>query len=266
MSLISKFSDLFVYPDVSLLDSLVAIEKNSLQTAFVVDKDDRLLGVVTDGDIRRGLLKGISLDSTVNTVMNTTPKIAKEGELRNVLLRRMKQYGIHFLPRIDSDNKVTDIVFFSDIAMPTIRKNKVVIMAGGRGTRLGALTQNCPKPMLKMGGKPMLETLIELLVSYGFNDFVISVNYLKEKIMDYFDDGSRLGVQISYLLEDEPLGTAGALGSLGLMNDEPFVVINGDIYTGSIVMSFSFLISFVYIKYLSEILLEYFIVNISKDL
>jgi len=163
--------------------------------------------------------------------MNTSPQIAKEGELRNVLLRRMKQYGIHFLPKIDVDSKVTDIVFFSDVAMPDIRKNKVIIMAGGMGTRLGALTQNCPKPMLRMGGKPMLEILIELLSSFGFYDFIISVHYLKEQIMNHFGSGSRFGVDISYLHEDEPLGTAGVLSYLELSNDDPFIVINGDIYT-----------------------------------
>ena len=240
MSLKAKYPDLFVYPSVSLLDALAAIDKNSLQTAIVVDNDDRLLGVVTDGDIRRSLLRGTPLNSVISSVMNTNPKITNEGELRNVLLRRMKQYGIHFLPKINGDNRVKDIVFFSDITMRDIKKNKVIIMAGGRGTRLGALTQNCPKPMLRMGGKPMLEIMIELLSSFGFYDFVISVYYLKEQIMNHFADGSRFGVDISYLHEDEPLGTAGVLSFLELQDDNPFIVINGDIYTD---MDFSVLLN-----------------------
>ena len=240
MSLKAKFPDLFVYPNASLLDALAAIDKNSLQTAIVVDDDYRLLGVVTDGDIRRSLLKGVALNSTISSVMNTNPKIAKEGELRNVLLRRMKQYGIHFLPKINGDNRVKDIVFFSDIAMRDIKKNKVIIMAGGRGTRLGTLTRNCPKPMLRMGGKPMLEIMIEMLSSFGFYDFIISVYYLKEQIMNHFSDGSRFGVDIAYLNEDEPLGTAGVLSSLIFQNDDPFIVINCDIYTD---MDFSALLN-----------------------
>lgn len=222
---------LFIPPQASLIEAMRVMDKSAEQLLIVADEERRLLGVVTDGDIRRAILAGKNLDEKIETSMNRSPKVAKEGELRSVLIRRMRELKLHFLPKIDSENKIVEVIKLSDLTDPEPKNNTVVIMAGGRGIRLGSLTENCPKPMLKMGNKPMLEILIDLLSSFGFYDFVISVHYLKEQIIDHFGDGSNFGVNISYLHEDEPLGTAGTLGSLALANDEPFIVINGDIYT-----------------------------------
>ena len=231
MTLDKEKNGLFIKPQASLLEAMAMMDKNSEQLLIVTDEDKHLIGVVTDGDIRRAILSGKNLQEKIESAMNSSPRVAKEGELRSALIRRMKDLQLHFLPKIDDQNKVIDVLKFSDLAVPGSAKNRIVIMAGGQGTRLGVLTRDCPKPMLRMGGKPMLEILIELLASFGFYDFVISVHYLKEQIIDYFGDGSKFGVDISYLHEDEPLGTAGVLSSLELPDDEPFLVINGDIYT-----------------------------------
>lgn len=218
-------------PETTLRETLRFIDANSRQMALVIDEERRLLGVVTDGDVRRALLRGEGHDVLVKDIMNKTPKVARDGELRNILLRRMKDLDIHFLPKVDEQNRVVDIVRFAELALSQRRPNRVVIMAGGRGKRLGALTDECPKPMLKIGGKPILETIIELLTTFGFFDFTISVHYLKERIIDHFGNGASRGVSIDYLVEDTPLDTAGALGLLKLSGDAPFLVMNGDIYT-----------------------------------
>lgn len=218
-------------PETTLRETLSFIDANSSQMALVVDERYRLLGVVTDGDVRRALLRGQDDDTLLKDIMNSEPKVAREGELRNALLRRMRELDIHFLPRVDNDMRVIGIVRFADLALPSRRPNRVVIMAGGRGSRLGRLTETCPKPMLKIGGRPILETIIELLSTFGFHDFTLSVHYLKEKIIDHFGDGASRGVAIDYIVEESPLDTAGALGLLKLDGDAPLLVMNGDIYT-----------------------------------
>lgn len=218
-------------PDATLLETLRFIDVNSQQMALLVDEERRLLGVVTDGDLRRALLRGEGYDTCVKKIMNSAPMIAREGELRHILLRRMRERDIHFLPKVDEEKRVIGIIRFADLALPSRKKNRVVIMAGGRGRRLGSLTDECPKPMLEIGGRPILETIIELLTTFGFFDFTISVHYLKERIIDHFGNGASRGVSIDYLVEDVPLDTAGALGLLKLSGDAPFLVMNGDIYT-----------------------------------
>lgn len=226
-----SLDNLCLPPDATLREALHFIDVNSQQMALVVDSKRHLLGVVTDGDVRRALLRGERDDIPLNDIMNKTPKVAREGELRNTLLLRMRELDIHFLPKVDARNRVMGVVRFADLALPPRRPNRVVIMAGGRGRRLGPLTDTCPKPMLKIGGKPILETVIDLLKTFGFSDFTLSVHYLKERIIDYFGDGRSRGVRIDYLIEESPLDTAGALGLLQLSDDMPFLVMNGDIYT-----------------------------------
>jgi len=215
----------------TILEALQVIDAGSKQMAVVCDDSNHLLGIVTDGDIRRAIIHGLNTNTPVVNVMNKSPQIAKPSESRGLLLLRMREKYIHFLPIVNEDNEVIDVVFLSDLTTPTKLKNTVVIMAGGKGTRLGPLTKNCPKPMLKIGGRPILETIVTHLATYGFYDFVISVNYLKDQIVDYFGDGSKYGLNINYLYEDKPLGTAGALSKFQPRNDMPFIVMNGDIYT-----------------------------------
>ncbi len=223
--------DVCIPPSSSLKNSWEVIDTVASQFVLVVDNDKTLLGVITDGDIRRSLLKGNSLDMPVSSIMNKSPKVTKRGESQFSMVRRMKGLDIHFLIEVDEKNHVTDIVRFSDIVIPDDRTTPVVIMAGGRGRRLGPLTDNCPKPMLPLGKKPILEMIIEDLMEYGFLNFYISVNYLKDTIVDYFGNGAKKGVKITYLQEDQPLDTAGALSLIDPLPDEPLLVMNGDIYT-----------------------------------
>ncbi|EHM09238.1 Nucleoside-diphosphate-sugar pyrophosphorylase family protein [Thermanaerovibrio velox DSM 12556] len=220
-----------VSPETNLRRVLEIINNESSQFVLVVDAERRLVGVATDGDVRRAILNGYGLESPVSLVMNRSPKLAFEGEHWWVLLNRMRDYGIHFLIKVDVDRKVLGVVHFADVAMPKRRSNLVVIMAGGRGLRLGELTANCPKPMLPIGKKPILEMIIEKLATHGFSRFCISVNYLRDHIVSYFEDGSKMGVNISYIHEDEPLGTAGSLAFIDPLPSEPCIVMNGDIFT-----------------------------------
>lgn len=215
----------------TILETIKLINQNEDQLALVVDNNRQLLGVVTDGDIRRGIIKGVPLNSCVTSVMKTSPTVALESDSKAKMLMLLREARVKFLPVIDNDNVVIDVVKLNDLLMPIHYENTVVIMAGGKGVRLGSLTENCPKPMLKIGNKPIIETIINNFHRSGFLNFVISVNYLKEQIIDYLGDGTNFGVNISYLEEDFPLGTAGALSNLKLKEKLPFIVVNGDIYT-----------------------------------
>ncbi len=215
----------------SLKYVLEVIDRTALQFVLVVKDDASLLGVVTDGDLRRAILKGDSLDAPVTSVMNSTPEVTVEGESKSSMIRRMKELNIHFLIKVNHDRHVLGIVHFTDLVTPDVRKNPVVIMAGGKGTRLGTLTQTCPKPMLTLGKKPILERIVENLIEHGFSEFYLSVNYLKEHIIDYFGDGERFGARIQYLHEEKPLDTAGSLSLLDPLPKEPLLVMNGDIFT-----------------------------------
>ncbi|PIE69221.1 MAG: alcohol dehydrogenase [Deltaproteobacteria bacterium] len=220
-----------ISPSSSLREALKIIDLRSFQFVLVTDKENVLLGVVTDGDIRRALLRDASLDSPVSLVMNTSPQVTVEGESRIAMIRRMKEQEIHFLIKVNNDRRVLGIIRFSDLVVSPIRTNPVVIMAGGKGSRLGTLTDNCPKPMLFLGKKPMLEMIIESLTGYGFSNFYLSVNYLKEHIIDYFGNGDKFGVNIQYLHEERPLDTGGSLGLIEPLPKEPLLVMNGDIFT-----------------------------------
>ena len=224
-------SNLCILNTSTILETIKLINQNEDQLALVVDNNRQLLGVVTDGDIRRGIIKGVPLNSCVTSVMKTSPTVALESDSKAKMLMLLREARVKFLPVIDNDNVVIDVVKLNDLLMPIHYENTVVIMAGGKGVRLGSLTENCPKPMLKIGNKPIIETIINNFHRSGFLNFVISVNYLKEQIIDYLGDGTNFGVNISYLEEDFPLGTAGALSNLKLKEKLPFIVVNGDIYT-----------------------------------
>jgi NDP-sugar pyrophosphorylase family protein len=163
--------------------------------------------------------------------MNSTPKTASVGETREAVLARMRQLSIRHLPIVDKDGALIELETLDDILLPAKLQNEVVIMAGGLGTRLAPLTNDCPKPMLTVGGRPILETVLANLIEYGFQNFSISVNYKAEVITDHFGDGSKWGVRINYLRETKPLGTAGALSLLGKISDLPVILTNGDILT-----------------------------------
>lgn len=207
------------------------VDKNSKQMAVVINDEGEVKGVITDGDLRRAMLKGYTLESKIKEIMNVYPVTAPKQLSRKSLISKMQEKSMSFLPVVDENNHLLEIVFLSDLLNLNRKRNSVIIMAGGLGTRLEELTDECPKPMLRVGNRPILETIISHLSSFGFYDFHISVNHLKEQIMEYFEDGESLGVKISYLHEKEPLGTAGALANFNPQNSEPVITMNGDIYT-----------------------------------
>jgi len=224
-------SKLKISRSTSVLDALRVIDYGSCHIALVVNDESKLLGTLTDGDIRRGLLHGKSLQNSVAELMNTNFIYLTDGEDDSLIQREMKQRCLRHLPILDKEGILLGLKLIDDGREYSALKNPVVIMAGGRGTRLLPLTKDCPKPMLRIGKKPMLEILIEQCIESGLNDIFISVNYLKEQIIDYFKDGSKKGVQIRYLEEKKPLGTAGSLSLLKDRVDKPFLVLNGDVLT-----------------------------------
>lgn len=218
-------------PSTSISETLKIIDEGSLQIALVVNKQNKLLGTVTDGDVRRGILKGISLDQPVHLVMNPKPVTVSPTINSKTLLTLMKTKKLQQLPVVDDNGCVIDLKHLTAMMHSPRRDNIAVIMAGGLGTRLRPLTDNCPKPLLKIGNKPILQTILESLIEHGFNRFYFSVNYKSKMIEDYFQDGSNWGVEINYIHEDKKMGTAGSLGLLPEKPEKPFLVMNGDILT-----------------------------------
>ena len=218
-------------PSASLRAALAAIDAAALQIAFVVEDGGRLMGVVTDGDIRRALLGGADLKQPVAEVMNRRPRVVTTAQSRMEGLALMREAHVHQVPVVDQDGKLVHVLLLDEVVQPQRRDNWVVLMAGGLGTRLRPFTDNCPKPMLQVGGRPLLETILLNLRAQGFRKFFLSVNYMAEMVEHHFGDGSRFGVQVDYLRETKRLGTGGALTLLPAMPTLPFVVANGDILT-----------------------------------
>lgn len=226
-----SWRDVIIRPETTILEAMEVIDKTTMQFVAVVDEDMILLGTVTDGDIRRGILKGLPLESLVSAVMNQSPICESDGKNSVYYKKRMQERKLKQLPIITSDNTLQRVLFADELELAVKKDNKIVLMVGGLGTRLRPLTETVPKPMLYIGNKPILETIIESFKSYGFMNFILSVNYRKEMIMEYFQDGSHLGVNIEYIEETIRLGTAGALSLLIEKPTEPFIVMNGDLLT-----------------------------------
>ena len=227
----ANFSDkIIVKADDSIVQVLKAIDESQLQIALITDSNMKLLGTVTDGDIRRGFLKGLKLEDKIHEVMNKKPITAAENITRSQALALMRKRQIHQLPVVDKNGILVGL-HLDDSLITSRLENEVILMAGGFGKRLNEMTENCPKPMLKIGTKPILETIIDSFIEAGFYKFTISLGYLGHMISDYFGDGSKWGVQINYVEETEPLGTAGALSLLKNKPSLPFIIMNGDLLT-----------------------------------
>jgi dTDP-glucose pyrophosphorylase len=225
------WKQILVAPSDSIYRTLEVIDGSSLQIALVVDDKERLLGTVTDGDVRRGILRGLGLDSAVAGIMNKNFSFSSVEDGREKVLATMTNKRLHQLPIIDHNGCLVGIHTIDSLMAGTVRENIVFLMAGGLGSRLNPLTANCPKPLLKVGGKPILESIIESFIEQGFKRFYISINYKGEMIEKYFGNGSSLGVQINYIREDKRLGTAGSLKLIPKKSDQPIIVMNGDILT-----------------------------------
>lgn len=215
----------------TVADAVRVLEANVAHICLVVDADGRLKGTVTDGDVRRGLLRSLPLGATVSEVMNKAPLTGRPEENRQAHLDAMRRIQVRQLPVVDATGHVVGLVTSDEIAQPGPRPNWVVLMAGGLGTRLRPLTEETPKPMLRIGTKPLLETTLEGFLQQDFRRFYISVNYLADKVKAHFGNGTRFGCEIRYLEEETQLGTAGALGLLAERPAEPLIVMNGDVLT-----------------------------------
>lgn len=215
----------------SVRDAVQALNEGSVRMALATSPDGRLQGVITDGDIRRGLLAGKTLESPLREVLVTDFRAARPGDDDETILATMRSRDIQQIPVLDADGRVIGLKPLGELSAPARRQNWVVLMAGGLGTRLRPLTEDCPKPLLPVGGQPLLETIMQQFLQHGFSNFYISVNYRADMVERHFGDGSRLGARIEYLREPEPLGTAGALGLLPERPDRPVFVMNGDLLT-----------------------------------
>ncbi len=215
----------------TIKEAIRSLNESATKIVLVVEDGDILVGTLTDGDIRRGLLKGVGLDSLVGMIVHQDALVVPPQMSRDVALQLMQANVIHALPVVDEARRVVGLYLLNELLVPALRSNVMVIMAGGLGTRLRPHTENCPKPLLPIGGKPMLEHIIERARLEGFRNFVLAVYYLGHMIEEYFGDGSRWDVEIKYLREDSPLGTAGALGLLRDVRGIPFLVTNGDVLT-----------------------------------
>ena len=227
-----EWRKILISPSTPIMNAIRIIDDGSMQIALVVAENNRLLGTVTDGDIRRGILKEISLDSPVQEIMNTNPTVVRIQDDRENILLTMKLKRLHHIPVVDEYGCVIGVETLDQLIQTSSKQeNWVVLMAGGLGSRLRPLTNDCPKPLLKVGGKPILENILGNFMEYGFRRFYISVNYKAAMIEDYFGDGSRWGIEIKYIHEDKRMGTAGALGLLPEKPTQAVLVMNGDLLT-----------------------------------
>lgn len=230
-----------VSPDAKIRKVIEAIDISESQIALVIDANGCLLGTVTDGDVRRGILKGISMEDYAERVMNANPAVAHFGDDSGSILEKMKTLAIHQMPLVDKNKKVLGLEILDDLLKFGGHENWVVLMAGGLGMRLRPLTAKKPKPLLLVGNQPILETILKNFTEAGFKKFFFSVNYRDDMIREYFGDGSRWGAKIHYLKEESQMGTAGALSLLPSLPTKPLIVMNGDLLTK---VNFSQLLSF----------------------
>jgi len=237
----TDLSLMLVSAESPIRDAVLAIDRGVRQIALVVDDRSRLVASVTDGDVRRGLLRGLTLESPVNQIMRHKPAALPQGLDRQSALRLMQRLKVHHVPVVDELGVVVDLIWINDAVGLTPIDNEVIIMAGGLGTRLRPLTDHVPKPMLSIGERPLLEHIVGQFAEQGFRNFTLSINYRGDVVRDHFKDGNDLGVNIKYIEEHERLGTAGALSLLPSPPDAPVIVMNGDLLTN---VSFSALLKF----------------------
>jgi dTDP-glucose pyrophosphorylase len=224
-----NWEEALIGPDATLIQALAAIDRSRCQVALVVDAQRRLLGTLTDGDVRRCLLRGLTVSDQASEGMYRNPTTARVGEDRQSMLATMRGLSLHQIPILDASGSVVGLETVDDLLVAPIRKNWIVLMAGGLGARLGKLTRDTPKPMLKVGSRPLLETIVRGFADQGFRHFYFAVNYKAEQIESHFGDGAALGVEISYLRERERLGTAGALSLLPGRPELPLLATNADL-------------------------------------
>lgn len=222
---------LTLHETANVREAMAAIDRGARQVALVVDDAGRLLATVTDGDIRRGLLRGVGLDGPVTEVMHRAFTASRADEGRDAALGLMRARGLHQMPIIDAAGRLIDLAVIDEVPTLARHDTRVVLMAGGLGTRLRPLTETVPKPMLPIGGRPILELILRNFTEQGFHSFTIALNYKGDMIRDHFGNGSRFNARIDYVEETRRMGTAGALSLIETRPDGPFIVMNGDLLT-----------------------------------
>lgn len=227
----ADWKSILVPVETPLLEVMKVIDRSNIQIALVVDGDGHLLGTVTDGDVRRGILGRVPLEDPVEGVMNRRPITARDSDREDHILAMMNRLDVKYVPVLDAAGRVVGLKGYRDVAGTGRKDNIVVLMAGGLGTRLRPLTDDCPKPMLPVGGKPILQSIIENFIRHGFHSFYVAVNFKSEMIERFFGDGGEWGVEIRYLREEQRLGTGGAISLLPERPERPFLVMNGDLLT-----------------------------------
>jgi len=224
-----NFTNYTINKDSSCLEALKILDQvESNQTLFVLDNNEKLIGTVTDGDIRRGLIKGLTLDSKIDQYCFENFSFIN-SEIDVWTIHQLKKEGIKVLPKLNEVGQIERVYNLSKLN--SILPLHAVIMAGGRGERLRPLTDKTPKPMLPLGDKPIIEHNIDRLISFGIEFITISVRYLSEQIISYFGDGSSKGITINYIEEDAPLGTIGCLSLIKELNHQAILVLNSDVFT-----------------------------------
>jgi len=225
-----NWKKILLKPDDSLEKAIKTIHKGGARCALVVEENLTLLGIITDGDIRRALIKHLNMNIEVSKIMNNDPVTASKEDPKELIISLMQRRDLLGIPVLHK-NVVVDFVTIQNLITKKIKKNPVFLMAGGFGKRLYPLTKEKPKPLLNVGNRPILETILLQFIENGFDNFYISTHFKAEMIQAHFGNGSRWGVDIKYVHESEPLGTAGFLGSLELESDLPIIVMNGDLLT-----------------------------------
>ena len=218
----------------TIKDAVETLEKGELKIVLVIDQDNVLKGTIYDGDIRRALLTGLNLNCRVDKVMTSNYiRVSKQVSFKEVR-GIMKKNSIFHVPVTDKEDKLLGLHVLDNYGFEEdlkIYPNSVLLMAGGRGERLMPLTENCPKPLIRINGKPLLEIILEKFIKAGLRNFYISVHYLSDQIINYFGNGEKWDISISYLHEEKPMGTAGALSLLPKTINNPILIMNGDILT-----------------------------------
>jgi len=218
------------------------LHEGGLRIVLVIDQDSRLLGTLTDGDVRRALISKTPMNSAIALTMNTSPITAPSNMSKQEVIALMEVDDLLHMPILNRDGKLCDLITLQQLHRKPKYNNPVFIMAGGFGTRLHPLTKDTPKPLLKVGGKPILDTIIEQFIGYGFYNFYISTHFKPEKIRDNFADKNLNNINIEFIHEDKPLGTAGSLGLLPEnISKLPIIMMNGDLLTR---VNFSHLLEF----------------------
>jgi len=226
------WSEILLKPEDSIQTTIEVLHTGGNRIALVVDDDGKLLGVVTDGDIRRALIRHTDMECAVEKIMNSTPITALKSKSADKIMSMMKNGSLLHIPLVDKQGLLVGLETLQHLLENKKYDNPVFIMAGGFGTRLHPLTKDIPKPLLDVGNRPILATIIDQFIDAGFHKFYISTHYKAEMIRDYFGDGSTLGVDIEYVHEEVPLGTAGSLGLLpNNVSKLPIIMMNGDLLT-----------------------------------